>query len=362
MSQLSSSEYERVIEFYTTINSDYARFEENVLFALAQIFDLHMTAFTVFKLKADGEIYVSRINSKSIPAEVIDRYKAELYKVDPFLNNYSQLCARNPSMTFFTEDSLEQNEYQNSKYYGFLSRFNITHEAIIGINDPNGNMINIIVYKTAGIGDFTEHEKALFQYIGHVFNQSKANCAKHLKLQRELDALSDYADSYSDGFALLDSKERILHCNSQFVILSAQLSSALTKADAAKDIIALLPGSAPSFGSAASSHADTAGISITMQKRKAVLSGRPGELFVLTLKDKQAEKVTVDTSYLCVKFGLTRREAEVTQLAAAGSSNKDIADRLFIGVSTVKSHLSKAFAKLEVNSRSELLKLLQYET
>ncbi|MEV6522838.1 LuxR C-terminal-related transcriptional regulator [Longispora sp. NPDC051575] len=55
--------------------------------------------------------------------------------------------------------------------------------------------------------------------------------------------------------------------------------------------------------------------------------------------------------------GLTRREQEVMELAVAGASAKDIAERLFIGERTVETHLANIYRKLGVRSRIELLAL-----
>jgi DNA-binding CsgD family transcriptional regulator len=51
---------------------------------------------------------------------------------------------------------------------------------------------------------------------------------------------------------------------------------------------------------------------------------------------------------------LTRTEEEVAALAAAGLTNQQIADRLFISTKTVATHLSHTYAKLNVRSRTEL--------
>lgn len=48
---------------------------------------------------------------------------------------------------------------------------------------------------------------------------------------------------------------------------------------------------------------------------------------------------------------LSERELQVLQLVADGLSNPEIAGCLHIGEATVKTHLGKVFAKLEVNSR-----------
>jgi DNA-binding CsgD family transcriptional regulator len=52
--------------------------------------------------------------------------------------------------------------------------------------------------------------------------------------------------------------------------------------------------------------------------------------------------------------GLSPRELEVLRLVAAGRSNREIADVLFISVPTVKRHLTNILGKLQLPSRSAL--------
>jgi DNA-binding NarL/FixJ family response regulator len=51
--------------------------------------------------------------------------------------------------------------------------------------------------------------------------------------------------------------------------------------------------------------------------------------------------------------GLSDRELEVLRLVAVGSTNDDIATKLFLSEKTVKSHLSSIFRKLEVTNRTQ---------
>lgn len=53
---------------------------------------------------------------------------------------------------------------------------------------------------------------------------------------------------------------------------------------------------------------------------------------------------------------LTLRELEVLKLVAMGLRNKEISDHLFIQTGTVKQHLKKIFAKLNVNNRMKAVK------
>lgn len=56
---------------------------------------------------------------------------------------------------------------------------------------------------------------------------------------------------------------------------------------------------------------------------------------------------------------LTAREIELARMIARGLRNKEIAGRLFISEGTVKVHLNNIFKKLNVGSRTELLRYAQ---
>ncbi|WP_210414559.1 LuxR C-terminal-related transcriptional regulator [Microlunatus elymi] len=63
------------------------------------------------------------------------------------------------------------------------------------------------------------------------------------------------------------------------------------------------------------------------------------------------------TSQRAAQFGLSERETEVMDLIAEGASNAEIALKLFISEKTVKNHINRIFAKLDVTSRSRAVSL-----
>ncbi|NGN63732.1 response regulator transcription factor [Streptomyces sp. A7024] len=75
-------------------------------------------------------------------------------------------------------------------------------------------------------------------------------------------------------------------------------------------------------------------------------------------REPEAPSLPADHAQLA---GLTARETEVLRLTARGMSNLEIADRLFISEATVKTHLNRTMAKLDLASRAQAV-VMAYET
>lgn len=85
------------------------------------------------------------------------------------------------------------------------------------------------------------------------------------------------------------------------------------------------------------------GLKLTRPKGKlpeADPQPEPGEVF--RVNQQQLDALSIST-----------REYEVLQLIAAGHSNREIAEQLFISTNTVKTHSSNLFSKLDVRRRTQ---------
>ncbi len=85
------------------------------------------------------------------------------------------------------------------------------------------------------------------------------------------------------------------------------------------------------------------GLKLTGRKKK------PGE----EAKTPVAEMGLEERSNRLNQFSISEREYEVLQLIAAGHSNQEIADLLYISLNTVKTHSSNLFSKLDVKRRTQ---------
>ena len=54
-------------------------------------------------------------------------------------------------------------------------------------------------------------------------------------------------------------------------------------------------------------------------------------------------------------LGITDREYQVLELLAAGRSNQEIADGLFVSANTVKTHIAHLYDKLDVSRRTQAI-------
>ena len=53
------------------------------------------------------------------------------------------------------------------------------------------------------------------------------------------------------------------------------------------------------------------------------------------------------------ELGITRRELEILEAMAAGLSNREIGERLFVSENTVKTHAARLFSKLSASRRTQ---------
>jgi DNA-binding NarL/FixJ family response regulator len=90
----------------------------------------------------------------------------------------------------------------------------------------------------------------------------------------------------------------------------------------------------------------------TTARGEHVLAPVMSEHFVRTVPG--AVKQTHEDNNLLLS-GLTDREREILTCAAAGRSNKEIADQLYVSVDTVKTHLHHVYQKLSVDGRVEAI-------
>jgi DNA-binding NarL/FixJ family response regulator len=95
-----------------------------------------------------------------------------------------------------------------------------------------------------------------------------------------------------------------------------------------------------------------------------VTKQQPFAQVIAAIREAVAGRAAIDAAMLgrvlpqlrndpAVRLRLTRRERDVLELIATGSTNAQVADALEIAVNTVRNHLARVFEKLGARSRGE---------
>ena len=72
---------------------------------------------------------------------------------------------------------------------------------------------------------------------------------------------------------------------------------------------------------------------------------QPPQKFKITIKQEELNRYLLNP--------MTKRELDVLYLISDGKMNKEIADKLFVSVNTIKTHILKIYEKLDVRSRTQ---------
>ncbi|CAM4023166.1 response regulator transcription factor [Nocardiopsis rhodophaea] len=70
------------------------------------------------------------------------------------------------------------------------------------------------------------------------------------------------------------------------------------------------------------------------------------------VREPEVKRARASPNHRPGHLGLTQREAEILNLIAKGLTNRQIAGQLFLTEKTVKNHVNRIFAKLQVTSRA----------
>lgn len=70
---------------------------------------------------------------------------------------------------------------------------------------------------------------------------------------------------------------------------------------------------------------------------------------------KPIVKARLSYEKIAKDYDLTTREKDILELIVQGLNNNEIADKLFISIHTVKSHVENIFRKTKVSRRTSLL-------
>ncbi len=271
--------------------------------------------------------------------------------------------ALKPSGVFSSQQLLDQSDYERSGFYQDWNR-------PLGIFHLVGSVFPVAGERSGVIGI---HRARAGTEFGASERRRLARVLPHL--QRALRVQSQLAGAASARTAelaaldrlrtpalLLDERGRLLHANA---LGEAHLRRGTDLSLSAGRVVAaafaslwrhLLEQAARGMGGAMRLNDMQGGAAITALLTPWRDASDTAPAVLVLLRDPTQQKASIEV--LRKLFGLTPNEARVAAAIAEGVAPEEIAERLGVGLGTVRSHLRQALAKTGTHRQSELAALV----
>lgn len=283
------------------------------------------------KLAADSSWYYGQ------HAGVVHPYAERYMKLDPMRPAFFEATGR---PVLLSETEVGQRYGQDPFTAEFLAALGIRYLMLTAHRMPDGSVFVFAVHRGPDQADFGSQEKALLGLCA----PDLARAAVGPVLRRALLERLDGAASSVHALAY-DPDGRVVHGD----LGSGLLLDAATLSRLAAEVSTFLV-SRPENGASVERTIPANGGG-ALPARIVALDGRSGVAAMAILSHEVSDS---RFERLVREARLTTRERQVAALAIEGLRNRDIADRLGVGVDTVKWHLKTIFQKTRVRGRGGL--------
>ncbi len=313
----------------------------------------------------------------SWPAEQLRNYTAHFYEVDCWMEQ----GLRQPAMTPLIGDHYfpDREFIRHELYYDFARPNDIRHLLAEWAVSDGGAQCSLALHHSARFGPFdVAQSRLLGTLFPHVLRSIHLGAS--LNGARRGDGVCEIAlNELGTGIVVVDQHSVVVLANRAAETMAAARDGfALAAAPRDRAVAAATPqetkrlrhliaraapdAARPAVGGAMrlNSAAGRRGYAVSVSPLPRAARGlHPGTapLVLLLIRDLSLP-VRPPERQLAELFGLTPAEARLVASLAQGTTRADYAATAGISALTVKTHMSRAFAKLGVNRESELVRLV----
>lgn len=313
--------------------------------------DLSMTVYTD-EYKFCGGVAIN--NAQSLQDYYI---KNKVYEYDLYarmITEKSKSTSGIKSLILDSRKALPESDYKSDKYREFLRIFGYSWTATMVF----GNYRFSIHKKEDDV--FTEDEIDFLNQI-HTLLISRVALFEHVAARR---SISDYQreimDQCNTGYVILNQNWNSLCYNDTAYKYLANVTGLNNMVSSVKTILAILGVNSSSFAQKdkiTRTHGDKLFvISKHMEKQEFDFYVTKYTMIILNRHGETVEN-SVSKELFRKKYSISQKEQNVIDMLAKGLTYAQTAEKLYISINTVRSHIKSIYAKAGVNNLRSLLAL-----
>lgn len=285
---------------------------------------------------------------------LVEQYRKGFYQRDVVLayinRNYSAPVKEGLSLVK-TTDVFPGNSYEQSDYYtNFMKRVGLKYVTTLVF--PR---YGLGLYKEDGEGDFSDQELDLIECVYRILAGSYAGFLQHQKLLLTSSVKNRYYNDRNIDFAVFDDQGRTLEYSANAPGLVGRLFGGRALRQALLQVLEFFQVRSNPDGRCALKVFQ--GYTLTLSTESRVGSfGLIQRYYCLTLSPAQG--MDSFSGEEMERFGnLSARELEVLSAFCDGLDYQQVAQKLYISTSTVRTHLKNIYRKLGVDNQRTLIRM-----
>lgn len=349
---LSTKDLDKTLQFIANIKPDVSDFRKTVLEQLQHMYGYNYTTFFV----VDSTGSLRDPISSNISNYFNEIYVQYFYKVDMFnvCNISSNLLQKK---VVSVADIMSQDQFINTEYYvDFIKKINLFYEVVLPLRVDDMLLGVIGVFKSKEEGEFTQRDSLILNKINEHIAYNFKTSQYINKIQNEKHMLKCCSLQSPLGILVLNQDFSLIHYNEQASQFCMDIATCKSVQGSISEVLNVI------IENIISHSFNTVMMLRSYQVRiiPQIIPGLTGNfdtIYIIYLSSSNPANDQVIEKIAAVYY-LSNREKEILKLIYNGFSNQEIAEKFYISIHTVKSHIENIFKKMSINKRASLFNII----
>lgn len=350
MEDFSKRDSEKIIKFFNKTIEAKVEFRQSVLAAFKDIFGYHRGTFWL----ADERGMLIDPRYMNVSEDIMQAYAEKYFGYDPFYSfDISELDTH--SNVRLLSDLVNEKEYvsENKYFREVLAPYGYVQKMVLYLRTGGRFLGGLSFLRRKDEKAFTEQDKVLVDSVSNYLS-NLLTCKEECKnLRQEREEFLEFAELAGDGIIIANERGIVRFINhGARVILNRMLGTG--EIGSLSDLVDKV---SLDFGKIIRpnqiTYKEIGGYAVNAKAK--IIAGEYFYSIVLVRMPERAQLPQKDTHQPLELSLLTKREKEIVNCLLGGMNNSQMADKLFLSIQTIKTHLYNIYRKYNVTTRSALI-------